>query len=82
MLVLLYPPDPPAGYCRQYEWMSSETPTWTLMICGSWLQLEMVNSQFPSLGTPEPGRMVLACVSGTTHDWSALVMLVKVVPCP
>ena len=73
---------PLAGYCRHQEWMSSETPVWTLMIDGSCVHDAMTNSQFPAVGVPDPPPTLDPASSWITHDWSAEVIVVNVVPWP
>ena len=51
-------------------------------MAGVWVHDAMVNSQFPAVGVPDPPPTEDAGVSGTTHDWSAEVIDVNVVPCP
>ena len=82
MDVRTFPPAPDAGNSRHHWWMSSATPTWTLAMAGTCVHDVMQNSQFPAVGTPLPGPVALAALSGTTQDWRAGVTDVNDVPCP
>ena len=62
---------------RQYEWMSSATPTVNPEVVACSFMPVMTTSQFPAVGVPLPLPTFVPESSGITSDWSAAGVVPK-----